>query len=289
MDRKVDDYLVHAFRKILRPLVKILVRSGMRYDEFCQLVKGVYIESGIRDGIGLPGEPTISKVAVATGIGKRDVEAYVTDSARQIQPKKTIQAALSEILHRWHTDPFYLGPYGVPLEIEFASARGRSFTDLASSVDPTIEPGILLEELLKSGAVTNSGELHLKVLSRTFLVPEPMSPVMLEYFGNTITNLTTTLEFNMDPDRGAKRLQRSVYADRGLTASQIEQFESFAKTKSQEFMVDIDNWLADNFPKTETPDGPLFDVGISVFQYVRSGEVEPPLSTLLPVSPSSAT
>ena len=282
MNRKVDDYLVHAFRKILRPLVKILIRSGMRYDEFCQLVKGVYVESAILDGIGLPGEPTVSKLAIATGIGKRDVESYVNDSDRQIAPKKTIQVALSEILHRWHTDPTYLGPYGVPLEIEFSTAKGRSFADLANSVDSSIEPGVLLEELLKSGAVTNSGDRHLKVLSRTFLVPEPMSPVMLEYFGNTITNLTTTLEFNMDPARDSKRLQRSVYADRGLTASQIAEFESYAKAKAQEFMVEVDNWLADTFSKEEAADGPVFDVGISVFQYVRANAPEKSLRDALP-------
>jgi Family of unknown function (DUF6502) len=281
MSSKVDDYLVHAFQKILRPLVKILIRSGVRYDEFCQLIKGVYIESGIRDGIGLPGDPSLSKVAIATGIGKRDVETYVSDSSRSIKPKRTIQAALSEVLHRWHTDPTYLGPYGVPLEIEFAAGKGRSFADLASSVDDSIEPGILLEELLKSGAVTNSGERHLKVLSRTFLVPEPMSPVMLEYFGNTITNLTTTLEFNMDPERSTKRLQRSVYADKGLTESQLAEFETYAKGKAQEFMVEVDNWLADTIPKDQKPGGPLFDVGISVFQYVRSDQPEPPLSEVV--------
>jgi len=281
MSSKVDDYLVHAFQKILRPLVKILIRSGVRYDEFCQLIKGVYIESGIRDGIGLPGDPSLSKVAIATGIGKRDVETYVSDSSRSIKPKPTIQAALSEVLHRWHTDPTYLGPYGVPLEIEFASGKGRSFTDLASSVDDSIDPGILLEELLKSGAVTNSGERHLKVLSRTFLVPEPMSPVMLEYFGNTITNLTTTLEFNMDPERSTKRLQRSVYADKGLTEAQLAEFESYAKGKAQEFMVEVDNWLADTIPKDQKVVGPLFDVGISVFQYVRSDRPEPPLAEVV--------
>jgi hypothetical protein len=176
----------------------------------------------------------------------------------------------------------------VPLEIEFVAGRGRSFSELAGSVDESIEPGILLEELLKSGAVTNSGERHLKVLSRTFLVPEPMSPVMMEYFGNTITNLTTTLEFNMDPERSSKRLQRSVYADRGLTESQLAEFENYAKGKAQEFMVEVDNWLADTIPKDDKPGGPLFDVGISVFQYVRPEQPEPSLADALGSKNSAA-
>jgi hypothetical protein len=287
MSAKPEGYLLEAFRRILRPLVKILIRSGVRYDEVCQLLKGVYVESAIRDGIGLIGEQTITKVSIATGIAKREVENYIADSAKLPPPKPTIQAALSEVLHLWHTDPLYLGPYGVPLEIERESPRGRSFGELVRSVDATIEPYVLLEELLKAGAVAKSGEHHLKALSRTFLVPEPMSPVMLEHFGNTITNLTSTLEHNMNPQNTAKRLQRSVYADRGLTASQIEEFKTFATAKAQEFMVDVDNWLADSLSKEEAQAAQIFDVGVSVFQYVVPEVTELPLAKLLCEQPDS--
>ena len=34
-------HLIHAFRKVLRPLVKILIRAGVRYDEFSEVIKGV--------------------------------------------------------------------------------------------------------------------------------------------------------------------------------------------------------------------------------------------------------
>jgi hypothetical protein len=223
----------------------------------------------------------MSKISIATGISKQDIENIVDNSSKLPPPKPTIQAALSEILHLWHTDSGYLGPYGVPLEVEFESTRGRSFSELVRNVDSTAEPYVLLDELLKSGAVVKSGEMHLKVLSRTFLVPEPMSPVMLEYFGNTVTSLTNTLEFNMDPANFPKRLQRSVYADRGLTASQILEFEHYSAAKAQEFMIDLDNWLADLNARAEVADGPLIDIGISVFEYVRPKEKERQLDKLI--------
>ncbi|MFO1427061.1 MAG: DUF6502 family protein [Steroidobacteraceae bacterium] len=282
------EYLVEAFRKILRPLVKILIRSGVRYDEFCQILKSVYIDSAIRDGIGLPGEPTFSKISIATGIGRKDIDDFVANASRMPKPKPTIQAALSEILHLWHTDPTYLGPYGVPLEIAIAQTKGRNFVDLVKAVDSTIDPGILLEELVRSGAVVKSGESYLKVISRTFLVPEPMSPVMMEHFGNTVTNLTDTLEFNMDPRNLVKRLQRSVYADRGLTREQIAEFEKFAVGKAEEFMIDVDNWLADFNAKEKPSSGPVVDVGISVFQYIRPKQAEPTIDKVLATRGSSA-
>lgn len=281
MNKPTDMYLAEAFNKILRPLVKILIRSGVRYEEFCRIAKGVYIESAIRDGVGLPGESTATKVALATGVARRDVELHVADSANVPRPEKTIQATLSELLHRWHTESLFLGPYGIPLEVDYEGSVGsRSFQELCRQVDPSIDSTLLLEELLRIGVVAKSGERHLKVLSRTFLVPEPMSPVLLEYFGNTITDLTTTLEFNMDPGNQSKRLQRSVYADRGLTKAQIAEFEPFAKAKAQEFMVEIDNWLADTSSKIRMGDDPIYQVGLSVFQYVRP-RAEPPLESLI--------
>jgi hypothetical protein len=51
-------HLIHAFRKVLRPLVKILVRAGVRHDEFVEVIKGVYVESAVRDGTGQAGPLT---------------------------------------------------------------------------------------------------------------------------------------------------------------------------------------------------------------------------------------
>ena len=36
-------HLVLAFRKILRPLLRLSMRIGLRYDEFTEIVKGAYI------------------------------------------------------------------------------------------------------------------------------------------------------------------------------------------------------------------------------------------------------
>ena len=52
MLNKSRDQLLYAFRRVLRPLIRILVRSGVRYDEFLELVRGVFVETAVRDGLG---------------------------------------------------------------------------------------------------------------------------------------------------------------------------------------------------------------------------------------------
>ena len=262
-------HLVHAFRKVLRPLVKILIRAGVRYDEFVEVIKGVFVESAIRDGIGRAGPLTRGRVALVTGITRRDVDRYVDNEGLLAPPAPTHATTLTEVLHLWNTDPRYLGPYGVPLEIDFDSTPGRCFTDLVSRVDPVADAGIILEELTRSGVVTASGERFLKVTSRTYVMPEAMSSVMLEHFGNTLANLASTLEFNMGDVDSPKRLERSVFADNGLEPESLPEFERFARERVQQLISDIDDWLA-RHGRLISHEEQRVATGVSIFHYVNA-------------------
>ena len=43
--------LIFSFRKILKPLIRILLRAGIPYLEFREVIKGAYVEAAVRDGI----------------------------------------------------------------------------------------------------------------------------------------------------------------------------------------------------------------------------------------------
>jgi hypothetical protein len=260
-------HLIHAFRKVLRPLVKILIRAGVRYDEFSEVLKGVFIESAIRDGLGRAGPLTRARVALVTGITRSDVDRFVDNESLLAPPPPTHATVLTEVLHLWNTDPRYLGPFGVPLEIDFDTTPGRCFTDLVNRVNPKVDARLILDDLQRSGVVVNSGEHFYKVLSRTYVMPEPMSPVMLEHFGNTLTNLAETLEFNMGEPDSPKRLERSVFADNGLEPESLPEFEKYARARVQQLIAEIDDWLA-KYGRVLSDDRPRVATGISVFHYV---------------------
>jgi hypothetical protein len=261
-------HLIHAFRKVLRPLVKILIRAGVRFDEFSEVIKGVYIESAIRDGIGRAGPLTRSRVALVTGITRSDVDRFVDNESLLASPPPTHATTLTEVLHLWNTDPRYLGPFGVPLEIDFDSTPGRCFADLVTRVNEKANAGVILEELQRSGVVVGSGERFYKVLSRTYVMPEAMSPVMLEHLGNTLNNLAETLEFNMGDPEAPKRLERSVFADNGLEVASLPAFEKFSRSRVQQLITDLDDWLA-RYGRIFNDEAPRVTTGISIFHYVK--------------------
>jgi hypothetical protein len=147
-------------------------------------------------------------------------------------------------------------------------------------VDSKANPGLILEELIRVGSVVYSGEKHFRAVSRAFMMPESMSPQQIEYFGNALTRLATTLEHNMNPRNVEKRLERFVVADRGLPVDAIPAFEEYARAKTADFLVDLDNWL---IPYSSADSGSIerLSTGLNVFLYVEPPKNDEPLGSLI--------
>lgn len=260
------DHLLFAFRRVLRPLIRILVRSGVRYDEFLELIRGVYVETAVRDGLGDGVKPTRARVSISTGVARRDVDRFIDKEGDVPTAQKSLTRTLMEVLHRWHTDPQFVGPYGIPLELERASSKGRSFRELVHTINPSVSDADALEELVRLRAVVMSGDTHIRAISRALIPVEEMSPAQLEFFGNALTRLADTLQFNMDPKNSAKRLEQSVISDRGLPKDVLPVFEKYVRERVTELLVEIDNWLS---PYSSNDSGPPPErVGLAVFQFV---------------------
>jgi Family of unknown function (DUF6502) len=274
--------LLHAIRRVLRPVIKVLIRAGIRFDEFAELARGVYVESALRDGLDHSVKPTRARVSMATGVSRHQVDYYVDTEGALPVADPTLTNILTEVLQKWHTDPQYVGPYGIPLELEFeVPGGGRCVRNLVGMVDPKVSPGIVLEELISVGSVTYSGEKHFRATSRYFMMPEPMSAPQIEYFGNTLTRLTETLEFNMNPKNSTKRLERFVVADRGLPADVVPKFESYARERVIELLLDFDNWLTPYSASGVSEDAPRIHTGLNVFLYVEPAQDDRALRSLV--------
>ena len=260
-------HLIFSFRKVLRPLIKILIRAGVTYDEFREVIKGAYVETAVREGVGQPGPITRERVATYTGVPAGDVDRFVDDESLLAPPDATNAAVIAEVLHLWNTDPNYLGPYGIPLEIDFESTPGRNFSELIYRADSTVDPKVILEEMVETKVITQVGEKHFKAGSRSYLFADIMSPQALEYFGRAMADLAQTLEFNMAVKGDRKRLQRTVVADGGIPDYALPEFEALLKDRVQALLVEIDDWLSQNSSRWADRTG-VVNTGLSVFHYV---------------------
>lgn len=264
--------LVHTLRSVLRPLARILFRAGVRFDEFVELLRGIYVEITIRDAQEAEQKISTGRIAILSGIAKRDVERLVASDDWLRIPKPTNAAALAAVLHRWHTDSTFLGPYGVPLELPLTGQGGRNFSDLVAGSPIPIDAASAYEHLLLAKMIAKSGDTHVKVLSRSYVMPEPLSSAMLEHFGSAMTNLASTLDFNMTPAQQSKRLERSVFPDDGLPDELRVEFDQFVRERAQELISDVDDWLAAAARRPIQHPEKRTNTGVSVFQYVTPPE-----------------
>jgi hypothetical protein len=285
--RDARKQLLYALRRFLRPIIRILVRADIRFDEFLELARGVYVESAIRDGVDHMGTPVRERVSLATGVTRQQIDYYIENEGALPTADPTLRHVVTEVLHTWHTHPRYQGPYGIPIELEFDKSYAPSFSDLVSMVDPNARPGLVLDALLRAGSVAHSGEKHIRATSRAFIDPDGMSPSRIEEFGATLTRFVQTLEHNFNPaNTETKRLERFVGADKGLPSEQLPAFEAHARTRAKQFLADLDGWLTQSSKASSGEPGPRVKTGVNVFFYVDPPLEEGPLSALVQPSRS---
>ncbi len=274
-------HFLQALRRVLRPIIRLMIRSGIRYDEFIDVARGAFVESAVRDGIGSTIHPTRDQIAWVTGISRQRVDHYVDDDTALPAVTRTLTRAVVEILHRWHTDSRYLDPSGDPIELELSGHLGSRFQDLVLQVGGDVDPEAALTELLQAGSVTLTSENRVRAISRYFIW-RGGSPSSIEDFGDTLAHFAETLEYNLDPANSeSKRLEQSVFTDQGLPNKLLPQFEIYAQERTSHFLLDLDNWLAHYSDINESSTESRTGTGVNVFLYVDGKPDSTPLSELV--------
>jgi len=153
MGQNVKEHLVLALRMMLKPLVKLLVSQGVSHGDFSDAAKDVFVEVAIRH-FDQANRVNQSRVAILTGLIRMKVK-NVIDRAASAEPHGKNHSRPSRVLAGWHSDPKYIGPYGVPLEIPYESAGADipAFVDLVKTYSGDMAPRPMLKELIRVGAV----------------------------------------------------------------------------------------------------------------------------------------
>ena len=273
-------HFLHALRRALRPIVRLLIRNGIRYDQFADVARGAYIESAVRDGIAASPKPTREQIALITGIPRQRVDHYIDDEGSLPEAKSTLTNVLVEILHKWHTDPRYLSPDGAPLALELDTASGPTFQGLIAEVTSQTKFELVLEELLQAKSITYSDERRVRAVTRCFIWPQG-GAASIEHFGTALTQLIETHEYNFNSAHSDnKRLERSVFADQGLNRDLLPKFQAHAQARADQLLLDLDDWLGRCADANDEHPGPRVETGVNVFLYVDPPPDTRALSTL---------
>ena len=296
MVESVKDTLVAALRYLLKPLVRLAIRSSVSHEDFSGALKKAYVDVATRQ-MRLSGmKVTEEGVSLISGIPVQEVGVLMQtgdDAAFEIATRQVSPIAI--VLGAWHTDQKYTGPYGVLRDLQLSRGKVRerkshlladrdasseTFTELVQTYCPGINPQALLDELLRIGAVADVGNGFYRAQMRSY-VPNTMSADDILYLARVVHNLCETLEFNYrQRTQGLKGLiERSIFTQYGIPKKQHVAFDKFIREKGQVFSDDIDNWYTSHDVEG-VEDGT--QIGVSFYHYVVNLDDEIALAKQLP-------
>lgn len=262
--------LLGAYARLLRPLVRILLRNGITYQEFSETAKRVFVTTVARDltAAGSPISP--ARIAIQTGLTRQEVERVLEKGEEQETTSNLNR--ITRVLTGWHTDAAFTGPYGLPLELQFEGNEGADFSSLVTVHCPDASAGALLQELLRIGAVRETDSGWYRVLTRTYL-PKVDVPDSLERIGQAVQYFVETIDFNRqqaDPD--VRLFERTVYADDGIQEEDLPRFKRYVRERAQVLLEDIDNWLSQLDKPEHGTSGRVVNTGLGIYHYVERPE-----------------
>jgi Family of unknown function (DUF6502) len=276
VEQSVKGNLLAAIRHVLRPLCRIAIRNGIGFDDLSLALQSALV-SGARAELGSEGKKDLTEeeVGLMTGMTALQVRGV---RGLENNPTATLNYswAASEVLAGWHSDVLYLGPYGLVLDIPIhpeEPSRGietRSFQSLVQKyAGANVSADIVLDALLKSQSVQDLGNGIIRCVARTYIA-ERLSPENIQAFAEAVHNVIGTMGVNLKRTvRGTGLLQRTVFADYGLSEEDLQKFNGFIRKTGEKFIDEVDTWFAKHSNKERQ--GPI-KTGIGLYHYVENDE-----------------
>lgn len=280
MAEHVQDHLRLALRRLLKPLVRLLISQGMSHSELSEAAKDAYVEMAIRYGEGGK-KVNQSQIAILTGLTRKEVK-NVIDRSLESDASQSKPSRPSRVLTGWYNDPDYTGPYGIPMELPYDSPNGEDacFVSLVRTYSGDMAPRQMLNELLRSGCVVEVGNGRYKAIKRDYQHKQ-LSPELINRLGELGYRVFSTAATNIDNDTlGRGYFDRNVFADEGCTDEVIEEFDRVIRGRGQQFLEELDIWLAaNNRPGRKGEEKK--NTGLYMFHYVEKPSESQTLRDLL--------
>ncbi|MDO6823004.1 DUF6502 family protein [Marinobacter sp. 1_MG-2023] len=268
---KETNPLHQALFRILRPLARLLLRNGIPFGEFSELVKRAYVEAALDDFADGRRKPTDSRAAVMTGLTRKEVKKQreVLAGEHTGARDKLHANRASRVVSGWVHDTAFQAADGEPAMLAFDGPV--SFSELVKQYSGDMPPRAVLDELLRVGVVSVDGGSGGLILQQRAYVPVGDSEEMLQIFGEDVSDLITTIDHNLvrnDPGQAALFQRTLTYNN--IPPEIMERWRKYAAEQSQALLEQMDKWLGPydrdiSGQQSSGEPGDSFRTGVSIF------------------------
>ncbi|NND59629.1 MAG: hypothetical protein HKN49_05105 [Gammaproteobacteria bacterium] len=232
-----------AAKAMLRPIARMLIRSGIVHRDLVALTREVYVDVA-RSEFGLRGRQTsISRTALLTGLARKEVRRIANrleGDYTGFEPSN--QDRITRVLSGWHHDADYTDAAGQPLAIPVAGPA-PSFADLKRRYGGDVPASAMLRELVNAGTVSRDDQDLLRPIERYFM-PHPTDREHVLRAGSVVADVGATVTRNLyRGERDPSWFERRA-ANTNMSPAQVEAFRTFVAQEGQQFLERVDDWLS---------------------------------------------
>lgn len=265
MSNDVQLRLMLTVYACMRPLARVLMRSGITYKSFAEIAKVAFVHEALLESDTKGRTTNASRVAVRTGLSRKEVRR-VSEGGRVpagADGPTDPGGPLARLLHAWHFDPRFLDDEGSPRDLAFDEGV-PSFTDLVRSVAGDVPPGAVRAELLRGAAMMELDNGTFRPTKRYF-VPSHFDEKAVTVMSAMLFPFLSGLEHNSNPERTvAGYIQRVAYAK--LRSEDRDEFRAWSREQVTNFVESIDDWLTLRQIPLDTEGEPISAIGAFFYE-----------------------
>lgn len=226
--------LFAALRRLLRPLVRILLDRGIAFDRFAELARGVYVEVAERE-FGLEGrKQTVSRISVLTGLTRKEVVRIREMTLPEDVEGRAHFNRAARVVTGWLQEHPMEGTASgaAPLPLEGPG----SFAEVVRKYSGDMPVRAVLDELVRVGAVRLRGA-EVELVYRHYIPPFGETR-KLAYLGEDVGDLIATIGHNLTAQPGATRFQRKVFYD-NVPVESLPALRELARVKGEAVLDEL--------------------------------------------------
>ncbi|EJM96445.1 hypothetical protein PMI34_00552 [Pseudomonas sp. GM74] len=235
--------LLKALRHVMRPLVRLMLRKGVTYLVFADLLKEVFVEVADREFRLGEKAPSDSRISLLTGVHRKDVRRLRStgDPAASMLPENITFGA--QLVNAWASAPF-CNDAGQPQPLpRLASVGGdRSFDALVAKVSTDIRARVVLDEWLRLGIVRLDEKECVHLEAQAF-VPQKGFDEKAAYLGHNLHDHACAAVHNLSSE-GPAFFERSVHYD-ALAPMSVEALREAVASEGMQALLSFNRLAAE--------------------------------------------